>query len=139
MQCLHKIFIKPRVTGIRTKQKLQCNFCTNLLRKFVAARIARTQFLQVRQLCQKGTPTRCRESEPSLDFAIEAQICFANSSRHALRAHSFSRPSTGSKEEGVPVGTPSSFGAGDGNRTRVFGLGSGHSAIELHLLGALQL
>ena len=31
------------------------------------------------------------------------------------------------------------FGAGDGNRTRVFGLGSGHSAIELHLLGALQL
>ena len=27
------------------------------------------------------------------------------------------------------------FGAGDGNRTRVFGLGSGHSAIELHLLG----
>ena len=26
-------------------------------------------------------------------------------------------------------------GAGDGNRTRVFGLGSGHSAIELHLRG----
>lgn len=25
------------------------------------------------------------------------------------------------------------FGADDGNRTRVFGLGSGHSAIELHL------
>ena len=29
--------------------------------------------------------------------------------------------------------SPSCFGAGDGNRTRVFGLGSGHSAIELHL------
>ncbi len=28
---------------------------------------------------------------------------------------------------------PFSFGADDGNRTRVFGLGSGHSAIELHL------
>ena len=27
----------------------------------------------------------------------------------------------------------SAFGADDGNRTRVFGLGSGHSAIELHL------
>ena len=27
------------------------------------------------------------------------------------------------------------FGADDGNRTRVFGLGSGHSAIELHLRG----
>ena len=31
------------------------------------------------------------------------------------------------------------FGAGDGNRTRVFGLGSGHSAIELHLLRCLTI
>ena len=31
------------------------------------------------------------------------------------------------------------IGAGDGNRTRVFGLGSGHSAIELHLLGCLTI
>ena len=28
---------------------------------------------------------------------------------------------------------PFVIGADDGNRTRVFGLGSGHSAIELHL------
>ena len=30
-------------------------------------------------------------------------------------------------------GTGTAGGADDGNRTRVFGLGSGHSAIELHL------
>ena len=41
--------------------------------------------------------------------------------------------------EGTPLRLSSFFGADDGNRTRVFGLGSGHSAIELHLLGAFQL
>ena len=33
----------------------------------------------------------------------------------------------------------SSIGAGDGNRTRVFGLGSGHSAIELRLQKKLRV
>ncbi len=47
--------------------------------------------------------------------------------------------STSPKEEGIPFRIPSSFGAGDGNRTRVFGLGSGHSAIELHLLGCFTI
>ena len=43
------------------------------------------------------------------------------------------------KETGEGHAPPVSFGADDGNRTRVFGLGSGHSAIELHLPAFIAL
>ena len=67
-----------------------------------------------------------------VEFRVQPAFCFAGNPLSCLRlARDFSRPSSVLKEK-PPIGG-FSFGADDGNRTRVFGLGSGHSAIELHL------
>ena len=60
--------------------------------------------------------------------------CFFRLRRRAFDSLHLIKKELGQGLRPVPV-----LGAGDGNRTRVFGLGSGHSAIELHLLGCFTI
>ena len=72
-------------------------------------------------------------------LAIGALICSANSPRARIACARFLNGCHLLHNKSPCGYTGFCYGAGDGNRTRVFGLGSGHSAIELHLLGCLTI
>ena len=129
----------PRSNGNQNQGSIVKNRAANLLCKFAtSAQCART-VSQNGRLCHNKSP--CSGGNQNQGSIVNNRaanlLCKFATSAQCARTVSQS-PSS------VPKRTPTRcvgvlFGAGDGNRTRVFGLGSGHSAIELHLLRCLTI
>ena len=93
----------------------------------------RAQFLKTRHLCHNKSPCGDgNQNQSSIVYNRAANLLRKFAAARVACARVLKAGDRFQKQRGSKW-TPFAFGAGDGNRTRVFGLGSGHSAIELHL------